>query len=129
MLKAQINKTDSTIVLKKIGMIFIHLYSLAILESSQKWIVNSHGRNKRPENIEMIPRLRWYLFSKFQCDAAKLPLFPSHFVLLVLRRSLIPLQNIPSPLNYGWESSNNSSVPIMTDEFTCTTCSNWTSCL
>ena len=87
-----------------------NLPSLAVLESLQKWIVNSYGGNKRPENIETIPQLRWYFFSKFQCDAEKLPptiaafkykVFRSHFVSLVLRRSLIPLQNIPSPLNYG----------------------------
>ena len=80
-----------------------------------------------------IPQLHWYHFSKFQCDAEKLPpaiaalkykVFRSHFVSLVLRRSLIQLQNIPSPLNYGLESSNNSYVPIMTDEITCTSCSN-----
>ena len=69
---------------------------------------------KRPENIETIPQLRWYLPPT--TAAFKYTVFRSHFITLVLRRSLLPLQNLPSPLNYGWDVSYKSYVPIMSDE-------------
>ena len=77
--------------------------------------------------MKNIPQLRWYLYSKFQCESDKLPptvpalkfkIFRSHFVTLVLRRSLLPLQRLPSPLSYGWELSNSDEciIATMTDE-------------
>ena len=35
---------------------------------------------------------------------------------MVLRRSLVALQNLPNPLGYGWEMINDTIAPIMTDE-------------
>ena len=98
---------------------------LEVLESLEKWIVVCYGGTKRPGTIETISQLRWYLYSKFQCDVEKLPptaaalkykIFRSHFVTLVLKRSLNQIQNIPSALNYGWESCDKVYNPIMTDE-------------
>ena len=71
------------------------------------------------------PQLRWNMFSKFQCEISNLPptntalkcnIFRCHYVTLVLRRSLSTLQNLPSPLNYGWESSGEAYLPILTDK-------------
>ena len=65
------------------------------------------------------------MFSKFQCEISNLPptntalkynIFRCHYVTLVLRRSLSTLQNLPSPLNYGWESSGEAYLPILTDK-------------
>ena len=58
--------------------------------------------NKLPEDVQSIPQLRWYLFSKYQYESEKLPptpsafkykVFRSHFFTLVLRHSLVTLQN------------------------------------
>ena len=99
--------------------------TLDTLEELERWLVSSYGGKKLPADIKFIAQLRWYLFSKYQYDAEKLPptlsafkykVFRSHFVTLVLRRSINPLQNLPSPLNYGWEIIEDSLVPTMTDE-------------
>ena len=99
--------------------------SLHTLETLEQWLVIAYGGNKLPEDVQSIPQLRWYLFSKYQYEAEKLPptpaafkykVFRSHFFTLVLRRSLVALQNLPNPLNYGWEMINNTISPIMTDE-------------
>ena len=49
-------------------------------------------------------------------SALKYKVFRSHYITMVLRRSLLPLQILPSPLNYDWEISDQRYVPIMTDE-------------
>ena len=38
-----------------------------------------------------------------------------HFVVMLLRRSHLPLQCLPSPVKYGWEFSNCLLVRITTD--------------
>lgn len=64
------------------------------------------------------------LFSKFQLEANKLPptfgafkykLFRTHYITMVLRRSHLPIQKLPPPLNYGWENEDSSLVQILTD--------------
>ena len=107
-----------------------NLPSIEVLEALQSWIVKSYGGKKRPEDVKTIPQLRWYLFTKFQCEVSKSPpttaafkykVFRSHYVTLVLKRSLLPMQNLPSPLDYGWERVNTSYLAIMTDELPETT--------
>ena len=102
-----------------------NLPSIEVLEALQSWIVKSYGGKKRPEDVKTIPQLRWYLFTKFLCEVSKLPpttaafkykVFRSHYVTLVLKISLLPMQNLPSPLDYGWERVNTSYLAIMTDE-------------
>lgn len=103
----------------------VHLPNLDTLETLEKWVVVAYGGNKRPVTVQTIPQLRWYMFSKFQSDVNKLPpttaalkykIFRCHYVALVLRRSLQTIQDLPSQLNFGWESSGNAYTPIMTDE-------------
>jgi hypothetical protein len=35
---------------------------------------------------------------------------------MVLRRSHISAQNLPSPVNYGWDNVDGSFIPILTDK-------------
>ena len=99
--------------------------SLEVIEALEKWIVVVYGGNKRPTTIQTIPQLRWYKFSKYQTEIDKLPptaaalkykIFRCHFVTFVLRRSLSTMQHLPSPLSYGWESSGDACISVMTDE-------------
>ena len=38
-----------------------------------KWIVRAYGGNILQETVDTIPKLRWYLFSKFPIDISKFP--------------------------------------------------------
>ena len=55
-----------------------HLPKLDVLEALERWIVIAYGGNKRPDTINTIPQLRWYLFSKSQLEAEKLPQLCQH---------------------------------------------------
>jgi hypothetical protein len=48
-------------------------------------------------------------------SALKYKIFRSHIVARTLKRSHLPLQDLPSPQNYGWELNNTSLEPMMTD--------------
>lgn len=94
------------------------------LESLERFVVSLYGGNSCPTHVKTLPQLRWYLYSKFQTDADKLPptmsalkfkIFRSHYVSLVLRRACQPLQNLPSPDINGWKRQNDALTPIMTD--------------
>lgn len=96
-----------------------------VLETLEKWVVIAYGGNKCPSTIKTIPELRWYMFAKFQSDVSTLPptvaalkykIYRSHYVALVLRKSLSSIQNLPSPLDFGWERSDDAYKPIMTDK-------------
>lgn len=100
------------------------LPSLGILEVVERFVVSLYGGTKCPKNITSLSDLRWYLFSKFQLEANKLPptfgafkykLFRTHYITMVLRRSHLPIQKLPPPLNYGWENEDSSLVQILTD--------------
>ena len=74
-------------------------------------------------NVESIADLRWLLFSKYGYEIATLPpttgalkyrIFRSHYVALVLKKCSEPTQNLPDPVNFGWELENGNLVPIMT---------------
>ena len=41
------------------------LPSLQVIELIEKWIVRAYGGNKLQETVDTIPKLHWYLFSKF----------------------------------------------------------------
>ena len=49
------------------------LPSLQVIESIEKWIVRAYDGNKLRQTVDTIPKLRWYLLSKFQSDISKLP--------------------------------------------------------
>ena len=93
--------------------------NLEKLKMLQKWVVMVYEGNRWPNSIQTIPQLRWYMFSKFQCDINNLlPTIATHIfhccvTLLVLHRSLSTLQNLLSPLNYDWESSGELYLPIL----------------
>ena len=99
---------------------------MKVIESIEKSIVQAYGGKKLPTNVENIPKLRWYLFSKFQYSIEKLPptvaalklkIFRSHYATLVLLRACINFQRLPScGENYGWETMTDRIGPIMTEE-------------
>ena len=99
------------------------LPSLITLEDIERFVVNTYAKNK-DSGLTTLPQVRWYLFSKCQCDAASLPptmsalkfkIFRSHYVCMVLKRAHLPYQQLPNPENYGWELNGDSLDPIMTD--------------
>ena len=73
--------------------------------------------NRRPDPIQTIPQLRWYMFLKFQCEISNLPpttaalkydIFRCHYMTLAPCQSLCSLQNLTSLMNYHWESSSEA---------------------
>ena len=101
-----------------------NLPKLETLEALERFVVNVYCGPKRPQSIFTLSELRWYLFSKFQYEAEKLPptfsalkykIFRCHFVTMVLRRAHLAIQNLPHAANYGWEDINSSFTPILTD--------------
>ena len=81
------------------------------------------GRNC-PNNVTTIPRIRWYLYSKFKCEFNQLPptqaalkykIFRSHYVTLNLRRAYLAITNLLS-LGHGWEAKDGVYMPSRTDE-------------
>lgn len=75
--------------------------------------------------MDTVPKLQWYLFSKFQSDISKLPptvaalkfkIFRSHFIALVPRRACWNFQQLPSFENYIREIRQDKTGAIMTDE-------------
>ena len=46
----------------------------------------------------------------------KYKIFRCHYISLVLRKSLLTMQELPWPLSYGWESYGDTYKAIMTDE-------------
>jgi len=99
--------------------------TLRTIERLGRWVVTAYGGSKCPATVKTISELRWYLFSKFQSDISDLPpttaalkykIFRCHYVALVLRKSLVNIQNLPSPLSFGWEICNDTYKSIMTDE-------------
>ena len=79
---------------------------------------------KRPATVTKLADLRWYLFSKHQWEADKLPptpsalkfkLFRSHFVATIWKQSHKPQLEFLDIEEYGWEKSDNCLTPITTD--------------
>ena len=68
--------------------------------------------NRQSNSIQTNPQLRWYMFSKFQYEISNL----QHILLSLRNTSASTLQNLPSPLNYGWKSSDESYLLILADE-------------
>ena len=109
-------KADSPIIdaLCKLG-VNEALPVLETLESMGKFVVKLYGGETY--NINNLSDLRWYLFSKHQNDTEKLPptmsalkykIFRCHFVTLVLRRSHLPKQSLPNPVDYGWRNYDSN---------------------
>ena len=79
---------------------------------------------KRSSTIWNIEKLRWYMFSKFQCESGKLPpskstlrekIFRSHYTSLVWKSGHLPSPVLPDPKEFGrrWNSSQKSYESIM----------------
>ena len=88
----------------------------------EKFVVRGYTKSGMKAN--KIADLRWWLFSKYTTEVAKLPptlsalkyrIFRFHYVALVLKRCNKTLQNLPDPAGFGWELENGNLVPIMTD--------------
>ena len=101
-----------------------NLPRLETLEALEYFVVQLYGGDKLPSHIQSLPQLRWHLYSKYQLDAEKLPpttsalkykVFRCHFVTMVLRKSLVAIQNLPPPEGFGWEKIEDSLQPIMND--------------
>lgn len=99
----------------------VSLPNIQTLEHIERFVALQYGGESH--NIYNLSNLRWFLFSKFQNDTDKLPptssalkyrIFRCHFVSMVLKRSHLPEQRLPSPEAYGWEREGDTLVPIMT---------------
>ena len=55
-------------------------------------------------------------FQSSSMKSATYNIFCCHYGTLVLNLSLSTLQNLPSPLNYGWKSSDEAYLLILADE-------------
>ena len=101
------------------------LPSTETLEQLEKFVVALYGGPKIKRSISTLADLRWYLFSRYQHEADKLPptfaalkyqIYRAHFVTMVLRRSHLPLQKLPPVTNFGWEVVDELLTPVMTDQ-------------
>ena len=100
------------------------LPSLITLENIERFVVKTYAKNKDFGLTNYLPQLRWYLFLKCQYVAASLPpttgalkfkIFRSHYVCMILKRALLPCQQLPDPESYGWELNSDSLDPTMTN--------------
>ena len=85
--------------------------------------------NTRPNDVDTLGSLQWYMFSKYQYEGDKLPLtkhallhmmYRSHYMARVWQSYHISKPIFPDPLNkFGWKLSENIEncyEPIMTDK-------------
>ena len=95
----------------------------------EKFVVS--GYTKSGMKAKTIADLRWWLFSKYTTEVAKLPptlyalkynIFRSQYVALVLKRCNKTVQNFPDSAGFGWELENGNLVPVMTDNLPAPTC-------
>ena len=99
--------------------------TLETIKSLERWDVTADGESKGPATIRTIAELRCYLYSKFQSDTSNLPpkaaalkynICRCHYIALILRKSLLTMQERLSPLIYGWENYGDTYKAIMEDE-------------
>ena len=99
--------------------------TLETIKSLERWDVTADGESKGPATIRTITELRCYLYSKFQSDISDLPpkaaalkynICRCHYIALILRKSLLTMQERLSPLIYGWENYGDTYKAIMEDE-------------
>ena len=78
-----------------------------------------------PNHVKNIGELRWYIFSKYQNEAEKLPptatalnhkILRSHYMSLVWKQSRKIHPDLPSPTECGWEEENGHFKPKLTNE-------------
>ena len=76
-----------------------------------------------PTLITKIDKLRWWMFSKKQCQSEKLPptrdalahaISRAHFQAIVWFNDTTPNPDIPSPQDYGWKLEEAKWVPVLT---------------
>ena len=84
--------------------------------------------NTRPNDVDTLGSLRWYMFSKYQYEGDKLPptkhallnmMYRSHYMARVWRSSHISNPTLPDPCKFGWtlsEDIENCYQPIMIDQ-------------
>ena len=99
--------------------------TLETIKSLERWDVTADGESKGPATIRTITELRCYLYLKFQSDISDLPpkaaalkynICRCHYIALILRKSLLTMQESLSPLIYGWENYGDTYKAIMEDE-------------
>lgn len=75
-------------------------------------------------DLTNLSKLRWLLFSKYQYKATQLPpimgalnykIFRSHYAYMILKKSHVSKQKLPSLERYSWELNGTSLDPIMID--------------
>ena len=83
--------------------------------------------NTRPNDVNTLGSLQWYMFSKYQYEGDKLPptkhallhmMYRSHYMARVWRSSHISKPILPDPCKFGWKLSEdieNCYEPIMTE--------------
>ena len=100
-------------------------YHLETIKRLERWVVTANGESKCPGTIKTISELRWYFYLIFQSDIGDLPpttaalkykIFRYQNIVLVLCKSLLTMQELPSPLSSGWESYSDTCKTTMTDE-------------
>ena len=99
-----------------------NLPSLETLQVLETYICLLYKGNLN--EINMLAKLRWFIFSKYQYNSENLPstfgglkykIFRSHYVTLTLKHAVVSKQNLTSFLNYGWEIVENNITPTLTD--------------
>ena len=78
-----------------------------------------------PTLITKINKLRWWMFSKKQCQSETLPptrdalahaISRAHFQAIVWFNDTTPNPDIPSPQDYGWKLEEAKWVPVMSTQ-------------
>ena len=78
-----------------------------------------------PDHVKTIGDLRWYLFSKYQCEPEKLPstaaaltfkIYRSHYMSMVWKQSRNIHPNLPPPISCGWKEEDGHLKTQHTDQ-------------
>ena len=75
------------------------LPSLDTIELLENFVASLYGHSKCPEDVSTLCELRWYLFSKYQCDADMLP--PYCWIVKIQDISLSLHHNSTSSITFG----------------------------
>ena len=82
-------------------------------------------RQNVPHSVKSLSDMRWYLFSKKQSEAEKLPptkaalkykILRAHHVTMMCKTSDRPNPELPDPCSFGWQNVDGIVQPVLTDE-------------
>ena len=79
-------------------------------------------RQNVPHSVKSPSDNRWYLFSKKQSEADKLPptkaalKYKILYVTMMWKRSDQPNPELPDPYSFGWQDVDGIVQPVLTDE-------------